>query len=291
MSGETHKPFDVAGWRGRVRAGWVDRFDEDPLALIRKHPHHVLRDRPISTVHMVSLDGEYIFIKHITGRKDIASGLRHLWHQLLYRVRPSPALRTLRISQLCLNRGVQVPLVLLAARRRQAGKTEDLLITQAVRGQTVRACIYDAPTAAERLRVVEHITEALVELHRAGLVHGDMLPGNMIVRDADRAVVFLDNERTHRGRTRRARMRNVEQMVYRLLCFQDYGCAVTRHFMTTYMQRMGIGEQAARRWRLRIMRRCRDRFERVFGGRVTFWAGIKREDLRGPAPQYDLDAS
>lgn len=67
-------------------------------------------------------------------------------------------------------------------------------------------------TAAERRRLVAALGDAIGRLHRAGLVHGDLRPSNLLTDRDGARIVLLDNERTRRSLRRKERMRNLVQL-------------------------------------------------------------------------------
>lgn len=75
-----------------------------------------------------------------------------------------------------------------------AGETDDggaYLVMELVDGETVRRKIGEAWTAPERMSALVDVARALGAVHRAGLVHRDVKPENLMVRN-DGRVVLLD---------------------------------------------------------------------------------------------------
>jgi serine/threonine protein kinase len=67
----------------------------------------------------------------------------------------------------------------------------DYLVTELVEGETLRGWLMRAPTPERRLDVARQILEALRAAHRAGFVHRDLKPQNIMVR-RDGYVKVLD---------------------------------------------------------------------------------------------------
>jgi len=289
MLREVYKPLNLAGWRGQVRPDWIDRLDEDPLAILQANPHRVVHVRPTATTTLVRLDGEHLFFKHITGRKDLSHGLRRRWHEWLHRLTPARALHTLKISVACRQAGMHVPQVLFAGRRQHQGTAEDLLITRPAPGCNPHLLFHHAVDRAACLALADHLGAAVAAFHRAGFIHGDLLPGNIVVTDADSPVYFIDNERTHRGRGRLARRRNLMQMCYRLTAHRSVGFAIAKRVLTRYARDMHLSEPAARRLRRAVWRRVRRRAAETHGDRTRQWRITDQLFSEMQPVSYDLD--
>jgi tRNA A-37 threonylcarbamoyl transferase component Bud32 len=284
-------PLNAAGWTGRIRGDWADRLTGDPLQRMLTAPHHVIRDRPTARTLLVRCGDTYVFAKHMTGRKDRAGGLRRLWHQWLYHIRISPAMNTLRITQAAQRADVHMPGVIAAARRRIGAETEDLLILEAIQGLNVRTRIFDAADDAARLTLADHVGRAVAHLHQSGFIHGDLLLGNLVMLDDRSPVYFVDNERTRRGRRWADRRKNLTQLVFRMLTYRRFGHTVARRMLISYTDAMGFSDRLARRVRLVVMRRVRQRFVSAYGGRSALWRKYPREKERGPQVHFDLHSS
>jgi predicted unusual protein kinase regulating ubiquinone biosynthesis (AarF/ABC1/UbiB family) len=109
--------------------------------------------------------------------------------------------------------------MVLAARRRQGWTVEEVMITQAVEGDNFQSLLLADTAPVEKQDLLVKAGVATAQWHSAGFLHGDLLPGNLIV---DRAgnLVFMDNDRTL-WLTRRMplflRRRNLAQMAFRIL--------------------------------------------------------------------------
>jgi tetratricopeptide (TPR) repeat protein len=64
------------------------------------------------------------------------------------------------------------------------------LVLELIKGRTLRAFAAERPSLAERLRVASQVAEALAAAHRAGLVHRDVKPSNVMVDQDGRAKVL-----------------------------------------------------------------------------------------------------
>jgi hypothetical protein len=130
---------------------------------------------------------------------------RHAWTRKLdgaltglwLKVYPAPdgrrAWRAWRMGNALEGAGFDVPDAVLVGRR--AG--EGVLVTREVGGRPVVDAVAAAGGDAKR-ELLCGLGRAVGALHAAGFVHGDLVPTNVHVRDG--AVVFLDHDRTRRGR-------------------------------------------------------------------------------------------
>jgi hypothetical protein len=77
------------------------------------------------------------------------------------------------------------------------------VVCERVPGETLESAMARGSlrTRRERERVVEDVREGVRALHRAGIVHGDLSPANIILRPDGRAVVvdLIDDPLTHAG--------------------------------------------------------------------------------------------
>lgn len=74
-----------------------------------------------------------------------------------------------------------------------------LLVTDWVEGQPLSAWLLTSPTPEARMQVARSLVGTLMKLHAVELSHGDIHPGNVVVRSAGDAVLVdvLDFRRTH----------------------------------------------------------------------------------------------
>jgi len=65
------------------------------------------------------------------------------------------------------------------------------LVMELVEGRPLRALLKEGPPIAERLRWIGEVANALLALHRTGIIHRDVKPANVLVR-ADRSICLVD---------------------------------------------------------------------------------------------------
>jgi hypothetical protein len=104
------------------------------------------------------------------------------------------ALRAFRMAEALRAAGFGAPPVLAAACRAGAG----LLVTGDVGGEDLASAVGRRRAAlADKRAFLRRLGAEVARLHRAGFVHGDLVPPNVHV--VDERLVFLDNDRTRRG--------------------------------------------------------------------------------------------
>lgn len=140
---------------------------------------------------------------------------RGRWDPLKAWFRGSRAVRAARGAERLAAVGLDAPRTLALAEARGAlGVSRSVLVTAAVvdrLGLELWAGAAELDWRARR-RIVSAAAAAIGKLHRAGLVHGDLRPSNVLVDRAGMNVTFLDNERTRPSRSRRERLRNLVQV-------------------------------------------------------------------------------
>jgi hypothetical protein len=105
------------------------------------------------------------------------------------------AMRAFRMGRALARAGFGVAPAAAAARRGGAG----LLVTREVSGEELgRAIAHNACRPAAKRALLRRVGTEIARLHRAGFVHGDLVPSNVLVTGA--RLVFLDNDRTRRSR-------------------------------------------------------------------------------------------
>jgi Lipopolysaccharide kinase (Kdo/WaaP) family len=187
MTAVTHRRWSADGWRGWIAAG----ADVDPLAcLARAAAAGGRTSRHARTVALAAGRGR-LFVK--------------TW--------PAPggwrARRAFRMAVALAAAGFATPPVVAAAERGGEG----LLITDDVGGEAlVDALVACRDRRRDRRALLAGVGREVGRLHRAGFVHGDLVPPNLRLRDA--TLVFLDNDRTRRGTllVRLAGRRNLVQL-------------------------------------------------------------------------------
>ena len=169
----THVRWRAEGWRG-----WIDAAAPiDPAAcLAAAGEQGGRRSRHARTVRLDG-DGGVLFVKVYSP----PGGWR--------------ALRAFRMGCALETAGFGAPPVVVAAGHAGAG----LLVMREAEGEdllAVLARLRGAP--AEKRACLRRLGAEVARLHRAGFVHGDLVPAN--VRLAAHRLVLLDNDRTRRSR-------------------------------------------------------------------------------------------
>jgi len=124
--------------------------------------------------------------------------------RLFVKLYPAPAGwragQAFRATRMLVAAGFGAPEALLVARRGAAG----LLVTRDTGGEDLAHAVCRLGSARDRegrrakRRLLRLLGAEVARLHRAGFVHGDLVPPN--VRVSDGRLVFLDNDRTRRSR-------------------------------------------------------------------------------------------
>ena len=108
------------------------------------------------------------------------------------------AFRAFRMGRALARAGFGAPEALLVGRRGGQG----VLVTRDVEAASLLDALAAAMAGPAALSAKRRFLRALGtevgRLHRAGFVHGDLVPSNLLVRPT--GIVFLDHDRTRRGR-------------------------------------------------------------------------------------------
>ena len=210
-------PYSSHDWRGYVAPDWREAF-QDFDAWLAQQPQERIVDKPTRQVLRVTSPQATVYVKTVSSLVDG----RHVWLDVLkrlkWRLRPSRAIRTLRIMRTMLDAGVRCPEPLLAIRRRRHpfASPEDIIVTRELAMPTLHAAIMD--TAPEqRADLLRQALPDIFDFHHRGFVHGDFLAGNMMWDGQH--VYFIDHDRTWRRLpqgTRDERFRNLVQFCYHL---------------------------------------------------------------------------
>lgn len=230
--------------------------DRDPLTFLDALSSDPGRVRPATDVWCIECGDEPMYVKHFKPVGESGGVLRRLRRMF----RRSFALHCMRIAHHMQRRGILTAPVVLAGRRRVGPIREHLLVTRTMPGQSLQALLLGSANCREQVQLVELAAEHISAMHRAGFVHGDLLPGNLVVSPDRNELFFVDNDRTtlrHNLVSRRGRRRNIEQITYRLAAFTR--CRVTRAFLRRYCEARGIRGQRARYFRLSMLRYARQR--------------------------------
>ena len=254
----THVPWRADGWRG-----WVDpTAGVDPGAYLAAaletpgRPSRHARTLPLAAA------GGTVFVKTYPA----PGGWR--------------ATRAFRMGEALRAAGLGAPRAVVAARRAGAG----LLVTRDAGGEELAAAVAGRRAAPRAKRaLLRALGVEVARLHRAGFVHGDLVPPN--VRVVADGFVFLDNDRTRRSRllVRLVGRRNLVQLGR----FVVPGVTLTdrARVLAAYATARPISRRARRRlarWLVRktVARRCAiDRIPDDTAAQVGF-----RELMRSGGP-------
>ena len=172
MSGVRYVPWQADGWRG-----WLDpAAGVDPLACLADASRAAGRtSRHARTVRLPVAESA-VFVKTYAA----PGGWR--------------AERAFRMGDALARAGFGVPHVIVAARRDGRG----LLVTREVTGDDLLTTFARPAALARKRALLRALGAEIGRLHRAGFVHGDLVPPNVRL-DRDGGFVFLDNDRTRRS--------------------------------------------------------------------------------------------
>jgi hypothetical protein len=166
-------PWETEGWRGQVDAS----AGVDPAACLAAAAGNAARaSRHARTVPLVAPGGT-LFVKTWAA----PGGWR--------------AVQARRMGDALVAAGLGAPRVVVVARRGGAG----LLVTRDAGGEDLLAAVARRRGARRDKRaLLRRLGAEVARLHRAGFVHGDLVPSN--VRVVGEGFVFLDNDRTRQSR-------------------------------------------------------------------------------------------
>ena len=256
-------PWQAEGWRG-----WVDAAAGiDPATCLAAAAGGAGRASRHARTLSLARDGGALFVKTYPA----PGGWR--------------ATRALRMGQALGAAGLAAPEVVAAARRGGAG----LLVTRDVGGEDLLAALARRRARlGEKRALLGRLGAEVARLHRAGFVHGDLVPAN--IRLVGERFVFLDNDRTRRSRllVRLAGCRNLVQLGR----FVVPGLTLTdrARVLGAYAAGRGLSRRAHRRlarWLVAktMARRCAiDRIPEAAAARAGF-----RELMRSGGP-FDPEA-
>jgi tRNA A-37 threonylcarbamoyl transferase component Bud32 len=164
-----------------------------------------------SRVWRLRLAAGYVYLKEYVARSwlDRVKGL----------VRGNRAGQAVRGSMLLARIGLKTPQIVAVRTLRQRCFMATIEVAGAHPAHEYfrEGCeLYASTTTAERRQILRQLGCEVGRMHRAGIVHGDLRPGNILVRRADRGweFFFIDNERTRRWRRipRKRRRKNLVQL-------------------------------------------------------------------------------
>jgi tRNA A-37 threonylcarbamoyl transferase component Bud32 len=249
---EQYCPFESAGWTGYVRADSLDLLTgADPLAYCLERPHEKVKHRRTVRTVRSELPIGTAYVRH-----DAAPKTR--WY------RRARVFHTLKVHRMLAASGVAVPSVILAVRRgTRTGTGEELLVTEAVTGSKFKKLLHTAASDPDRGRLLALASAAVAALHQRGFVHGDLLPGNMLVAAPDGHIVFIDNERTRQitwPLFHHFRRRNLAQLAFRIS--QDCGQELLERFLDGYYTHYPLPARARLREQQAVLTRALARWRR-----------------------------
>ncbi len=160
--------------------------------------------------------------------------------------------RAFAIGRRLAARGFAVPEAVLVGRR----DGEGLLVTRDVGGEGLLAAVGTRARGPKRA-LLRTLGAEVARLHRAGFVHGDLVPPNLHVRAGE--LVFLDNDRTRRLPFAFGARRNLVQLGRFVV--PGIGATDRARVLTAYARARGFGRRRRHRlaqWVMRkiTMRRC-----------------------------------
>jgi len=187
--------FPQGWWAEAAAAGVLDDGVRGPFEPIRSSRHtDVMRGRLVFRGRVMDL-----YIKRFRHRSPI-DALKHV-------VRPSRARRDAIGADRLRSAGLRAPVIAAVADRRIGPMClESLAITLAVSGEPLYAYVQRTAACPElrpqRHAVLRALGRCVGRMHAAGIVHGDLRPGNVLVDPVTEppTFTFLDNERTARHR-------------------------------------------------------------------------------------------
>jgi tRNA A-37 threonylcarbamoyl transferase component Bud32 len=134
---------------------------------------------------------------------------RSLWDRLKHLVRPSRAVRATGASQMLGRHGFHVPEIICLGSFGAGLRARSFLATREVTdGVPVYKYLMPAPptlasvpcSLREKRQLLRQFGQTVGRMHRAGIAHGDLRPGNILARRAHGGweFFFIDNERTRK---------------------------------------------------------------------------------------------
>ncbi len=236
---------------------------------------------PERAIFRVELPGGAVYCKQYR-----AAGL---WARIKALAGLEPARREWRVSLWLEERGVSVPQPLAVGRRRTGvWDVESWFLTREipqvvpvetlVRGNEGKDWAAGGP--AQRHALARNMARCLAGMHRSGLLHRDLHPGNLLVRPGDygASTVYLTDFHRVSLVCAPGRARRWANLAMFNIFFHDHATAAQRLcFLLEYLERSGDGRRALReaaetieRETRRLRRRlCRRRVARI--GRSRRW--------------------
>lgn len=228
--------YNANGWKGFVNTEWIDDFD-DLDQWLEQNPGETIVDKPTRTVTRVAMANSILYVKRV---ETLAVGdgrfLRNLTRKLKWLLRPSRAISVMKTTMKMLEAGVPCPTPILAARKRTPGKMPtDIFITLEAKGDNLKKLLEDTGNDQDKIELlVKSAARAVARLHEAGFVHGDCIPGNMIVGNDDQ-IAFIDNDRTFASSSHKQQEKNLVQFAAHL-AYETKSLEILDIFIEAYCQ-------------------------------------------------------
>ncbi|HLH75952.1 MAG TPA: lipopolysaccharide kinase InaA family protein [Candidatus Binataceae bacterium] len=159
-------------------------------------------------------------------------------YRLKEKVRGSRADNVIRISRRLHELGLSSPRLLMVGREQSSGLT--MLVSLRAHGVGLPQLCAEGIAMRRKRRLLAALGAEVARLHRAGLVHGDLTPHNILVQEGDPPrFILLDHDRTRPAYKligRRRQLRNLVQLgrfdlpglsqTDRLRLFRSYGAGL-----------------------------------------------------------------
>ena len=248
-------------WRGFARDDLHQYLADRQIADILSPSRDILvRSRPNRWLFCLTTGRGVLYIKR-TAEPGQGAARNMPWLGPLFRGR-SLASATLRISLQMRACGLLVPPIVLSLCRGSGNETESLVVTDEIEGRSLTECLRSARDTEDRDRRLSRVAGQIAQLHSRRFLHGDLLPGNIIMTRQDE-VVFLDNDRTRRWPIvlpGLLRQRNLSQIVFRLR--RGFGWQSAKVLLRCYFDAVGSSDGARRRATRAIVGKVRRRHQR-----------------------------
>jgi len=249
---ETFVPFASGAWRGYCSADWQEIF-RDLETWLQENPGEMVVHYPCRDVRRIATPRGTIYSKYIRALTDKGLVRKEWFSYLKWVLRPSRAVGAWRAAVAMAAAGLDCPVPILAARKREKGYPTDIIVTPEV---PFPDCwnLLPGETPAQVAKTVAH---AAALLHVRDFAHGDFILRNLCLDTNTNRIVYLDNDRTWlppcfvRHHYQR---RNLAQMAYSLATkYNDL--EPVRLFLKDYADEAGWPSAGDQRRLLRITQR------------------------------------